>query len=464
MAEIKLKNVSEGITANGRYYSVADLMKAPVEITTASEGLTADGRYWTIDELKGNTISVEGGEPGPGPEPTFKYTVRGTAEPNAEIKVRWNSQSDGTSVEAEGGELVVTTADGDGNWEAKFDTDPTALTYLLFTFNGEDGGENARIRSVELPEGVDYSQITSWARAFSFTGLDRVSLYSEGELIDFSNVTNMRDFASYTPNLTAIDGLSSLNLGEVTNFRSAFASTAMDTIELKNLYTPFDCNSMFQSAMATRISMEPNNYVDAVTPRDCYRMFYNCPNLSDLNLNLYPEDITDCGQMFRNCASLTSVPQFWTEDGEIRFLRCTNAKNMFSGSGLENADLEGWYFNGAALDNLFSQCRSLETAILPNMTNCTANAILNGCNSLQEVRFGQMRSTDISFDFPLAKLTTPSLENLLDRLTENAGEGHTVTLASQDINRINQIQSLNDKARTAIEENGWNIPGVSLSE
>lgn len=68
MAEIKLKNVSEGITANGRYYSVADLMKAPVEITTASEGLTADGRYWTIDELKGNTISVEGVEQ-PGEEP-----------------------------------------------------------------------------------------------------------------------------------------------------------------------------------------------------------------------------------------------------------------------------------------------------------------------------------------------------------------------------------------------------------
>lgn len=76
---LTFKKIATGVTANGRYYSVADLLKAgSVTLENVSTPITVDGKVYGIDELEGQTITIgeggeEGGEQGgneqPGEEP-----------------------------------------------------------------------------------------------------------------------------------------------------------------------------------------------------------------------------------------------------------------------------------------------------------------------------------------------------------------------------------------------------------
>lgn len=68
---LTFKKIATGVTANGRYYSVADLLKAgSVTLTDVATPITADGKVYGIDELEGQTITIgeggnaEGGEEG----------------------------------------------------------------------------------------------------------------------------------------------------------------------------------------------------------------------------------------------------------------------------------------------------------------------------------------------------------------------------------------------------------------
>ena len=127
---------------------------------------------------------------------------------------------------------------------------------------------------------------------------------------------------------------------------------------------------------------------------DCSYMFYNCPNLTDVNLSNFDiSPVTKMNDMFNYCINLTNVkfPKNETkrlDNMAYMFNYCKHLKSI----NFENIDTE----NVTDMSGMFQNCEQLEELDLTNF--CTPNVsslncMFNDCFNLKSIKFSHKFNT-----------------------------------------------------------------------
>jgi len=128
---------------------------------------------------------------------------------------------------------------------------------------------------------------------------------------------------------------------------------------------------------------------------DCSYMFYNCPNITDVNLsNFELSHVTKMNDMFNYCINLTKVTFPGNETKSLdnmayMFNYCKNLKSV----DFKNIDTE----KVTDMSGMFQNCEQLEKLDLTNF--CTLNVsslncMFNDCYNLKSIKFSQKFNTD----------------------------------------------------------------------
>lgn len=128
---------------------------------------------------------------------------------------------------------------------------------------------------------------------------------------------------------------------------------------------------------------------------DCSYMFYNCPNLTDVDLsNFELSPVTKMNDMFNYCTNLTHVtfPRKETkrlDNMAYMFNYCKNLKSI----DFKNIDTE----NVTDMSGMFQNCEKLEELDLtkfctPNVSSL--NCMFNDCFNLKSIKFSNKFNND----------------------------------------------------------------------
>jgi len=128
---------------------------------------------------------------------------------------------------------------------------------------------------------------------------------------------------------------------------------------------------------------------------DCSYMFYNCPNIIDVDLsNFELSHVTKMNDMFNYCINLTKVTFPGNETKSLdnmsyMFNYCKNLKSV----DFKNIDTE----KVTDMSGMFQNCEQLEELDLTNF--CTLNVsslncMFNDCYNLKSIKFSQKFNTD----------------------------------------------------------------------
>ena len=128
---------------------------------------------------------------------------------------------------------------------------------------------------------------------------------------------------------------------------------------------------------------------------DCSYMFYNCPNLTDVDLsNFELSPVTKMNDMFNYCTNLTKVTFSREETKRLdnmayMFNYCKNLKSI----DFKNIDTE----NVTNMSGMFQNCEKLEELDLTNF--CTPNVsslncMFNDCFNLKSIKFSHKFNND----------------------------------------------------------------------
>lgn len=180
---------------------------------------------------------------------------------------------------------------------------------------------------------MNYGMFWNYSKVTSISGLD---------LIDMSEVTDMRYMFSNCQSLESVD-LSGMNTGSVTSMSHLFDN----------------CNSL------TTVNLSGLNTANVT---DMSYMFSRCSNLTDADLSgLNTEKVGDMAYMFSNCNKLSSLNLSGLNTSEV-----SNTTYMFYGcSSLTELDLSS--FNTAKVSTMmymFNNCYNLASLTLSNQFEC----------------------------------------------------------------------------------------------
>ena len=133
--------------------------------------------------------------------------------------------------------------------------------------------------------------------------------------------------------LTDIEGIENLNTENVTNMRGMFFNCPnLSSLDLTNFSTGnvTDMNAMFGYCQLSSLDLTSFNTANVT---NMYMMFVSCPNLSSLDLTSFnTANVTEMNFMFRGCSALTTIyasEMFVTDqvEGYGMFKDCTNLKD-----------------------------------------------------------------------------------------------------------------------------------------
>ena len=133
--------------------------------------------------------------------------------------------------------------------------------------------------------------------------------------------------------LTDIEGIENLNTENVTNMRGMFFNCPnLSSLDLTNFSTGnvTDMNSMFGYCQLSSLDLTSFNTANVT---NMYMMFISCPNLSSLDLTSFnTANVTEMNFMFQGCSALTTIyasEMFVTDqvEGYDMFKYCTNLKD-----------------------------------------------------------------------------------------------------------------------------------------
>ena len=133
--------------------------------------------------------------------------------------------------------------------------------------------------------------------------------------------------------LTDIEGIENLNTENVTNMRGMFFNCPnLSSLDLTNFSTGnvTDMNAMFGYCQLSSLDLTSFNTANVT---NMYMMFISCPNLSSLDLTSFnTANVTEMNFMFQGCSALTTIyasEMFVTDqvEGYGMFKDCTNLKD-----------------------------------------------------------------------------------------------------------------------------------------
>ena len=133
--------------------------------------------------------------------------------------------------------------------------------------------------------------------------------------------------------LTDIEGIENLNTENVTNMRGMFFNCPnLSSLDLTNFSTGnvTDMNAMFGYCQLSSLDLTSFNTANVT---NMYMMFISCQNLSSLDLTSFnTANVTEMNFMFQGCSALTTIyasEMFVTDQGEgyDMFKYCTNLKD-----------------------------------------------------------------------------------------------------------------------------------------
>ena len=163
----------------------------------------------------------------------------------------------------------------------------------------------------------------------AFNGFSGMKTFSGADILDTSNVTDMRNLFNGCKNLTAIEGISEWDTSKVTNMLQAFyGCTVLSSMDLSEWKTSNVTNmrSMFNLCnMLTNLGDLSGWDVSNVTTMRC--MFQQC-KLTSLNLSGWSTSgVTDTSYMFNGCKVLKTIyaSELWSTTS------VTNSAYMFYG-------------------------------------------------------------------------------------------------------------------------------------
>ena len=209
------------------------------------------------------------------------------------------------------------------------------------------------------------------------------------EKINFSNfdlnVINMKSTFENCINLKKID-FSGLCTAFVTTMERMFYN-CKNLIEIGGLR--FDIELANSSEMFYGCRNLDLNYDYLEIHEYVFSMFNTCTNLKTINLYccsgsfpLEPEENKDMSFMFANCENLESVylDGFTGKKMNSMFYGCKKLKKV---ELILERDIEGKYYECESLEEMYSNCKSLEIAYLyPIKKGCNINNIFYNCSNL----------------------------------------------------------------------------------
>lgn len=200
------------------------------------------------------------------------------------------------------------------------------------------------------------SQVKSMVSLFSgCSGLNSIDVSN----FDTSNVTDMDSMFNECLNLTTID-VSKFNTSKVTCMSLMFSMGFDGGSKLTKIIT----GAYFDTSNVTTMNS----------------MFYNCSNLSELNLDLFrTHNVTNMGCMFYGCSSLTNtVFNFLKYSNDFSTSRVTNMNAMFYGcSKITYLDLKSFdVSNVKDMSLMFEYCSGLEYLNIKSFGLSSDNTVL----------------------------------------------------------------------------------------
>ena len=243
----------------------------------------------------------------------------------------------------------------------------------------------------------------------AFDGFSAATSISGLNLLDTSNVTNMRSMFAGCKALTSVGDISGWNTANVTDMQEMFNNCwALKSLNLSgwNTANVTDMFSMFYFCN-TLTSLDVSGWNTSNVTCMSF-MFANCPALASLDLSGFDTSkVTLMADMFDGCTALTSVGDLsgWNT------ANVTNMKSMFEGcSSLTGLDLSGWdTSNVTTMEYMFSNCKALTNLNLSSFDTSKVGTydmynMFSGCRVLQTVTLGK----DFKFVGTNGYLPTPS--------------------------------------------------------
>ena len=156
--------------------------------------------------------------------------------------------------------------------------------------------------------------------------------------------------------------------------------------------------------------------LDTSNSTSMYRMFYNCNNLTSLNVsNFNTSNVTDMTYMFYGCNNLTSLNVSNFDTGNV-----TNTQSMFYNcKNLTSLDLSNFDTSKVTnMDSMFNGCNNLLSLDLSNFdtSNVTnMQSMFGGCNKLTSLDLSNFDTSNVTNMFYMfigcQNLTTLDLSN-----------------------------------------------------
>ena len=263
-------------------------------------------------------------------------------------------------------------------------------------------------------------------------------------LLDTSNVTDMREMFSNCTNLTSLD-VSKFDTSQVTDMSAMFIScSSLTSLEVNKFDTSkvTDMTNMF-SHCSTLTSLDVSNFnTSKVT--NMSGMFYYCSSLASLDLSSFDtSEVTDMNYMFQDCSSLTSLDVSKFDTSKV-----TNMIVMFAYcSRLTSLDVSNFDTSKVtSMGSMFNGCNSLTSLDVSNFDTSQVTSMSDmffNCRSLTSLdisKFNTSKVTDMSSMFNnCSSLTSLDVSNFNTSQVTNMDYmfGSCRSLTSLDVSSFN---------------------------
>ncbi|MEC5317310.1 BspA family leucine-rich repeat surface protein, partial [Enterococcus casseliflavus] len=218
------------------------------------------------------------------------------------------------------------------------------------------------------------------------------------DVLDTSQVTNMRQMFQFCESLTSLD-VSSFDTSHVTSMSSMFRDCeSLTSIDVSNFDTSHvtDMSSMFANCESLT-SIDVSNF-DTSQATDMNGMFFHCKSLTSLDISSFDTNqVTDINSMFDGCDSLTSLDISSFDTSHV-----TSMSYMFNGcDSLTSLDLSSFDTSQVAnMRQMFNGCKSLTSLDLSSFDTSQLMSMANmfgATDNLHELTLGSTSifSTDV---------------------------------------------------------------------
>ena len=286
----------------------------------------------------------------------------------------------------------------------------------------------------------------------AFYNFSKVTSISGLNLLDTSNVTNMRGMFGGCRTLTSVGNLAGWDTSKVVDmswmFYYCYALTSLDLSGF-NTSNVTDMYSMFNYCrMLTSVGNLSGWDTSKVT--NMSSMFEGCSSLTSLDLSGWnTSQVTDMSRMFFVCYALTSVGDLsgWNT------ANVTDMSGMFNGcKALISLDVSNFdTANVTTMSGMFAGCSALTSLDVSNFDTAnvtTMSSMFNGCSALT--------SLDVS-NFDTSKVT--NMYNMFhgcEALT-------SLDVSNFDTSKVTNMMDMfyNCKALTSLDLSGFNTANVT---